>query len=258
MCLIGLAWKVHAKYKLIMVANRDELYNRPTQPAHFWKDHPNVLAGKDLQAGGTWLGVEKKGNFTVITNYKDIKNHKRNALSRGFLTLNYLVSRLNPFNYLQEIESSLKMYNGCNLLLGNKEDLYYCSNIVKCTFPIKAGIYGLSNHFLNTPWYKVKKVKKKLKIHIQDNRLENEDLFEMMYDKTFAPNRRSSEDTPINEDPRKLLSAMFIHSLDYGTVNTTILKIDYKNRVFFEERNYNSHSKYSEISNHYFSFQIEK
>ncbi len=118
MCLIVFAKNVHPKYKLIFAANRDEFYNRPSEQAEFWPEHPELLAGKDLQAGGTWLGITKQGKFAAITNFRDLKNLKTDAPSRGKLTLDFLLSNISPEEYYAELLPKLNDYNGFNLLLG--------------------------------------------------------------------------------------------------------------------------------------------
>src|SRR3970040_961835 len=128
MCLIVFANNVHPKYKLIFAANRDEFYERPTTSAEFWKDHTELLAGKDLQAGGTWMGITKKGKFAAITNFRDLKNHKPEAPSRGKITLNFLINNDQPEEYYSSLKPELNSFNGFNLIFGNIDELYYFSN----------------------------------------------------------------------------------------------------------------------------------
>ena len=125
MCLIVFANNAHPKYKLIFAANRDEFYNRSSEQADYWTEHPDLLAGKDLQAGGTWMGITKQGRFAAITNFRDLKNHKDDAPSRGNLTLDFLTSDISPEEYYNKLKLSLNSYNGFNLLLGTVDELYY-------------------------------------------------------------------------------------------------------------------------------------
>ena len=125
MCLLTFAWKTHPEYKLIFASNRDEFYKRNTAPAQYWDNAPNVLAGKDLEAGGTWMGIHRNGRFTALTNYRDIENIKSQAPSRGMLTLDYLQGTDAPQAYLEGIFNNIDAYNGFNLLTGTPEELYY-------------------------------------------------------------------------------------------------------------------------------------
>ncbi len=127
MCLIVFANSILDDYKLIFAANRDEFYNRPSEQAEFWKEHPDLLAGKDLQAGGTWMGITKQGKFAAITNFRDLKNHRNDAPSRGNLTLDFLVNDVTPEEYYNKLKPTLADYNGFNLILGYVDELFYFS-----------------------------------------------------------------------------------------------------------------------------------
>ena len=151
MCLIVFANKVHPKYKFIFAANRDEFYDRPTEQADFWKDHSELLAGKDLQAGGTWMGITKGGRFAAVTNYRDLINIKEDAPSRGMLTLDFLNSDIHAEKYYEKLKPSLQDYNGFNLILGSINELFYFSTHTNELEKLEPGIYGLSNATINTP-----------------------------------------------------------------------------------------------------------
>src|SRR5690606_32854406 len=129
MCLILFSWDCHPRYKLIVAANRDEFYARPTQPADSWQDYPDIFAGRDLQAGGTWLGIHKEGYFSAVTNYRDMDAIKANAVSRGDLTKDFLISKSKPVNYLRGIFEKKDQYNDFNLLVSDFQSLYYFSNV---------------------------------------------------------------------------------------------------------------------------------
>jgi uncharacterized protein with NRDE domain len=141
MCLLLISYNKNPHYPLIIAANRDEFYQRPTENARFWKEKPDLLAGKDLEAGGTWLGITKSGRFAAITNYRDMNAIKTNALSRGALTLNFLLSELPPLKYGYTLSENADKYNGYNLLFSDLETLYYFSNITKELKRLSAGIY---------------------------------------------------------------------------------------------------------------------
>jgi uncharacterized protein with NRDE domain len=187
MCLIIIAYKVHPKYPLILISNRDEFYDRPTAPAQFWKEHPMLLAGKDLKYGGTWLGITKKGRIGTLTNFRSLSDKKEKAPSRGILLRNLLTSQ-NPLKKdLGEITNNSKKHNGFNLIAGDTSELFWFSNRGNGAQKLGAGIYGLSNHLLDTPWPKVIKGKERLKEAISEPKnLSTEVLFKILADTTQA------------------------------------------------------------------------
>lgn len=224
MCLILFAWKKHHSYDLIVTANRDEFYHRPTQTAGLWHEHPNLLAGKDLTAGGTWMGVTKAGKFAALTNYRDIANINDKAPSRGDLTKNYLTQDIEPHAYLEKIKSVQIPYNGFNLLIGDNHSLWYYNNINHNIKSLEPGIYGLSNALLNDPWPKVENGKRKLGQIMQDNHLTSESLLSIVQDKTIAPDDQLPS-TGVPLDWERALSAKYITMKNYGTrCSTTLLK----------------------------------
>ncbi|MGB5289571.1 MAG: NRDE family protein, partial [Ignavibacteriaceae bacterium] len=160
MCLIVFANNVLNDYKLIFAANRDEFYDRPSEQAEFCKEHPDLLSGKDLLAGGTWMGITKQGKFAAITNFRDLKNHRNDAPSRGKLTLDFLVNNDTPEEYYNKLKPILNQFNGFNLLLGTVDELYYFSNKTDNFQKLQPGIHGISNAILDTPWPKVEKSKR--------------------------------------------------------------------------------------------------
>src|SRR5688572_22425135 len=187
MCLIFISLRKHPAYKLIVATNRDEFYNRNTKAADFWEDHPEVLGGRDLEAGGTWLGMTKQGKLSMVTNFRDPKNINPKAPSRGHLVSDYLTGKIPPDAYLKNLEQHAKEYNGFNLITGTTDDLWYFSNYGSGIQQLTPGIYGLSNHLLETPWPKIVKGKKKLEIVLQESDITPEALFNVLYDDAVAP-----------------------------------------------------------------------
>lgn len=234
MCLIAFSWKNHPKYQLILLANRDEFYDRPAEKASFWEDGKNILAGKDVKAGGTWLGINKHGRFAAITNYRDLKNIKPKAPSRGKITLDFLENDFNAREYLTAVKNQAQEYNGFNLLVGESDKLYYYSNVSGEMNSLPSGLYGLSNHLLDTPWPKV--VRAKNLLNNFDKLNESETL------QAFANTELAADhelpDTGVGMDLERKLSAMFIHFDNYGTRCTTLLTIDYQGQVHFRERTF--------------------
>ena len=235
MCLIIFAYNVHPSYRLILAANRDEFYERPSAPADFWEDKPQVLAGRDLKEGGTWLGVTKQGKFAAITNYRDPSAFKSNALSRGVLVSRYISGKQSSADYLEEITPQADKYNGYNLILGEDRDIFVFSNRGEKQ-KIKPGIHGLSNHLLNTPWPKVSRGKKLLKAALDKKGVELEEaLFDMLADRYIPPDSKLPE-TGIGLEWERVLSSIFIASPGYGTRSSTILLIGKNNYVKFVEK----------------------
>jgi uncharacterized protein with NRDE domain len=235
MCLILFAYHVHPSYPLIIAANRDEFYERPTAPAAFWEDTPSVLAGRDLEKGGTWMGVTRTGRFAAITNYRAPGHARPDAKSRGFLVSDYLTGTDAPQAYLEKIQHAREYYNGFNLLVGDTESLYYYTPLHNEIEEVSPGIHGLSNHVLDTPWPKVRKGTEKLKQALHDKIMNETILFSILSDAEEAP-EEELPNTGIGKKWERLLSPLFIQSETYGTRSTTVLTIDNDNNVMFTER----------------------
>ena len=241
MCLVVFAYKYHPRYKLIFAANRDEFYNRPTMQANFWKENSALLAGKDLQAGGTWLGITKDGRFAAITNFRDMKNIKENSPSRGFLTLNFLIGNETIENYYNNLKLSLRDFNGFNLIAGDIDNLHYFSNISSRLEEIPPGIHGLSNALLNTPWPKINQSKEALVQIVQKDKFQIQDLLELLSDGNVGKDEELP-DTGIGLDWERVLSSIFIRSDNYGTRSSTVILVDNENNVQFTERTFSGNS----------------
>lgn len=238
MCLIVFAYKSHPRYDLILAANRDEFYGRPTRAAQFWHDHPHVLAGKDLTAGGTWMGINKQGRFAALTNYRDPAMSRKNPPSRGQIVLQYLARSCAPATFLQNLQSRAHLYMGFNVLTGTPNTLLHYSNIRKKINRVEPGVHGLSNHLLDTPWHKVQQSKQELSALIRSDSVTDHALFDILLNDKPAPDERLP-DTGIPQKLEKTISPVFIKTDAYGTRSSTILLIDKKGRVTFEERRYN-------------------
>jgi len=255
MCLILLAYHVHPSYRLILAANRDEFYERPSLPADFWEDQQNVLAGRDLKEGGAWLGITKEGKFAAVTNYRDPSAFKSNAPSRGKLVSHYLIGKQNAGGYLEDVSSQADKYNGFNLLIGDDNDLFvFSSNGEKQK--LNPGIYGLSNHNLNTPWPKVSRGKRLLKSTLDQKGSElKEALFTVLADRHIPPDSKLPS-TGVGLEWERILSSMFIKSPDYGTRSSTIILIGKNRRVRFVEKVFDDQRESWITSS--FSFKLEK
>ena len=255
MCLIVFAYNIHPSYHLILAANRDEFYERPSSPADFWEDAPQILAGKDLKEGGTWLGITREGKFAAITNYRNPATFKINAQSRGKLVSRYISGTQNANNYLEKISWQADEYNGFNLILGDRNNLFAFSNRGEKQ-KLNAGIYGLSNHLLDTPWPKVCKAKKELQRALNEKGAALEDtLFALLSDRRVAPDDKLPA-TGVGREWERLLSPIFIKSPNYGTRSSTILLIGKNKRVKFVEKVFDEKSELWLTSR--FSFITEK
>jgi uncharacterized protein with NRDE domain len=255
MCLIAFAYNVHPSYRIILAANRDEFYERPSSPADFWRDKPQVLAGRDLKEGGTWMGVTRNGKFAAVTDYRDPSTFKSNAPSRGGLVSRYISGNQNANDYLEKISKQTDKYNGFNLVLGDQDDLFIFSNRGEKQ-KLKPGIYGLSNHLLNTKWPKVTRSKRMLKaaLNKKGNQLE-EELFTILTDRHVPPDENLPA-TGIGLEWERVLSTIFIKSPFYGTRSSTILLIGKNGRVKFVEKVFDGQKEPWIISR--FSFKLEK
>lgn len=236
MCIIFFAYKSCPQYKLVFAANRDEFYKRPTENARFWSDYPDVLAGRDLEQNGTWMGISKNGEFSAITNYRDFSLLIDNALSRGNLVKDFLVKRRSPKTYMEKVKLQNHKYNPFNLLVGNISSLYYYSNVEDEIKELKPGIYGLSNSLLDTLWPKLIRGKKAFREIINSQaKIKPEELYSILFD-SWAPKDEELSNTGIGLEWERVLSSIFIESPDYGTRAATVLLIDNKNHVTFIEK----------------------
>lgn len=253
MCLILFAWQSHPRYSLVLAANRDEFHQRPSADAEFWKDEPGVLAGRDLEAGGTWLGLTRTGRFAAITNYREPMAPEHSPQrSRGHLVSDFLKSRVTPLEYAGNVHQSGPAYQGFNLLLGTSGGLAYVSNRSAKPVPIQAGSHGLSNHLLDTGWPKIISGRERLDLLLQDEKLEAEALFELLTDKTLTPGVMP-ENIEESLAPDRLMKHYFIVSPVYGTRCSTVLLIGRDGEAQFVERQFDPRGQ--AIGTSAFSFQ---
>ena len=238
MCVIFFSFKQHPKYPLILIANRDEFYDRPTAEAGFWEDYPEILAGRDMVGKGTWLGVTKNGRFSAVTNFRD-PNQEKGSKSRGELVAGFLKSEISSKEYLESVKENSGDYTGFNLLVGEinreKQEMFYFSNRENEVRKLQDGLYGLSNNFLDVPWRKVEKGKEELADLLYDEELQKDDLFGILSDGELAEDNELP-DTGIGYEKEKPLSAIFIETPIYGTRCSTVLTFNDDLEVDFEER----------------------
>ncbi len=231
MCLLLIAFKHHPDYPLIIAANRDEYHGRPASEAHFWNDKPEILAGKDLQAGGTWLGISKYGRFAAVTNFHEQTPEPVPPKSRGALVIDFLESDMPAQEYADRVVKNANEYQGFTLVFGTIDDLYCCSNRTNKPEQIKPGIHGLSNQLFNDNSYKVRIGKDSLnKILTGPHKIYREYLFSLLGERTLEWHSNTTEEMS-NQ-------SLFIEGQDFGTRCSTVIWINDDKKVHFSERTF--------------------
>lgn len=233
MCLISFSWDEHPEYQLILVANRDEYFNRPTQSLHQWEN--GIYAGKDLKEGGTWMGFHPSGRFAALTNYRDIRNEVPRQRSRGELVTGFLESEEKPEDYLKRVEAIQHEYNGFNLLVSDTKNLYVLSNYGNGISIVNPGVHAISNALLDSPWPKVRMAKRQFEELLSRKTPEIGDLHGLLQSTDLA----AADELPatgLTTELERAVSAQFIRVDDYyGTVNTTALLWDRQGQVHVRE-----------------------
>ena len=235
MCLVVFAWKMHPEYRLVLAANRDEFHKRPAQELHWWPDYPDILAGRDLQAGGTWLAVSKPGRFATVTNYREQLSSRPGLRSRGEIITNFVGSKAPVGNFVASLESD--NYAGFSLLAADRDELWYVSNRGDEAVRLAPGIYGLSNASLDTPWTKLVRTRDALRNLTESGEVDETTLLRIMADRTPAP----SADVEAGNLPfvlAKALTAPHIVSAEYGTRCSTALTWSEQEEISVCERRF--------------------
>jgi uncharacterized protein with NRDE domain len=233
MCLVLVVWHTHPQYPCLVAANRDEFHARPTAPAAWWPDHSQILAGRDLEAGGTWLGMTRTGRFAALTNYRDPEQRQAQALSRGALVTYMLESGVSVADGLAYLRAEGPRYNGFNIIFSDGERLGIFESTRGAGRELGPGIYGLSNHLLDTPWPKVQKAKSRLQAALS-NITDTAPLLALLRDDRPAPDAQLPQ-TGVSVEWERLLSSAFVRAQDYGTRCSTIIRIEAEGRAYFEE-----------------------
>ncbi len=237
MCLILWACDCHPRYRLILAANRDEFYQRPTSPAAYWPEGGGMIAGRDLTAGGTWLAVGRNGRMAAITNYRDPAAQNPTARSRGQLVSGFVSGTRSPEDYLADVGRDSGAFNGFNLIVAEGGRMWYLGSRQGQARPLAAGVYGLSNHLLDTAWPKVAGGKADLARRIRDDRPSPEALRALLADRRI-PDDALLPDTGVGRDWERLLAPRFIVSPNYGTRSSTVLLVTREGRMTFCEWTY--------------------
>ncbi|HMV00854.1 MAG TPA: NRDE family protein [Rhodocyclaceae bacterium] len=233
MCLILVAWRQHPQYPLVVAANRDEYHSRPSAPAAPWQEDIRVIGGKDLEAGGTWLALRSGGRFAAVTNVREPGVAKGNR-SRGLLVSDYLLCGSAPLHYCRKLEGG--DYSGFNFLAADTTALVYYSNRNGSPEVLPPGIYGVSNHFLDTPWPKLTAAKAAFTEALAALPI-RDDCFALLADRAIAPDTRLPA-TGVSLEWERRLSAIFVLSPDYGTRTSSVAWITASGEALLEERNF--------------------
>jgi uncharacterized protein with NRDE domain len=233
-----MAYKIHAEYPFLVLANRDEYYERPTKDAHWWNENPNLLAGKDLKAGGTWLGVTKTGKFCALTNYRAPQNFNPNALSRGNIVADYLSQSDSATDYIYNQMGNMASYNDFNLICYEQEQLYYFGSKEGKIKSLSPGIYGLSNALLDSEWPKVVNGKNELQHLLQTGPISAEKAFDILGNPAVAPDHELPN-TGISLEFERMLSAMHIQVEGYGTRSSNVILYQQNGIEFYEKNHLN-------------------
>lgn len=233
MCLILIGWEAHPDYRLVIVSNRDEFFERPSAPMHWWDDVP-VLAGRDLTAGGSWLTLSAAGRFCAVTNVRDFSRPETGARSRGQIPVGFSAGTEAPGEYLANLPAD--EFTGYNALATDLDTLWWANNWAGAALPLAAGIYGVSNAALDTPWPKVVDGKRRF-TEVLAASAEPEEFFAALADRK-APPDHLLPDTGVGLEIERLVSPAFITSPDYGTHASTVLRIGRDGHYDIEERRF--------------------
>lgn len=237
MCLVVFAWKSHPDYRLVLAANRDELHARPSQDAGWWPDQPDILAGRDLQAGGTWLAIHRSGRFATVTNYRENQRARAGQRSRGDIVTNFVSNRVDPLSFVASIADG--PYAGVSVLAADRENVCYASNRGDDAVSLASGVYGLSNASLDAPWSKLLRSKEALNELIDADQVNPTELLRILADREPAASAEViSNDLPF--ELARALTAPFIVADEYGTRCSTILLISNDDRIDFFERRFDA------------------
>jgi|SRR5271170_865457 len=242
MCLLVLAWRAHPRYRLVVAANRDEFHERPAAPLAPWPPGGEVLAGRDLRAGGTWLALDQARRFGVVTNFRELQRPQAGAPSRGSLIPRFLAGAQGAGEFFAGLEHEAPGYSGFNLLLADGDSLWYGSNrATPFARPLAAGVYGLSNELLDTPWPKLLRVRRGFEAWLADPAAQAATpLFELLLDRTQSAGNLRPHESGLPRELEQVLSAPFVVHPSYGTRCSTVLVMHNDGGVYIGERRFDA------------------
>lgn len=252
MCILSFSYKTHSDYPLIIAANRDEFYIRPTEPAHIWEDAPQILAGRDTERGGTWLGISNKGRMVAITNFRDPELAETGTYSRGKIATDFLQTEVMAAFFAKDLQEKRDLYGPFNVLLYDGDKLIHYNNITDDITEVPPGIHCMSNATLNTPWPKVESLKAALQKVLDQPDFSDDDLFHILSDKTRAADDLLPS-TGVPFELEQKLSPVFIKFEGYGTRSSTVIRLNGDSWDFTERTFKNGQP----VSSQTFNFPIE-
>ena len=254
MCLLVFAWNCHTDYRLILAGNRDEFYARPTRPAQWWQHPPEVLAGRDLRSGGTWLGVSRKGRFGIVTNFRDYAGGGSEGPSRGSMIPDFATTDTSVESYCERVVAHADKYAPFSFVFGDMTTMHYLSNRAEALSPLPPGIHGLSNQALDSDWPKLSRTKARFKEFLDRDSIDPSALLEMLADREPASDE-ALPDSDLSPELEKRLSAPFVVTPRYGTRSSTVLTIRNDGEIRFTEHSFESDGSFG--GNRSFEFACE-
>ncbi len=240
MCLLVMAWQAHPRYRLVVAANRDEFHERPAAPMAKWPPPNDILAGRDLRSHGTWLGLDRQRRFGVITNFRDLQRPSPDAPTRGNLVPRFLAGTADAGSFLHALEPEAAAYSGFNLLIADGDSLWYgCNRADRFARPLPPGVYGLSNQFLDTPWPKLRRVRRSFETWLtQPDPGSADPLFALLNDRTTVSVDADLPQTGLSPEWERTLSSPFVLNPDYGTRSSSVLLLESSGALILAERRF--------------------
>jgi uncharacterized protein with NRDE domain len=242
MCLLVLAWRVHPRYPLVLAANRDEFHERPAAALARWPAPDDILAGRDLRANGTWLALDRARRLGVVTNFRELQRPRADAPSRGGLIPQYLRTAGGPEEFFAALAGKAAEYSGFNLLLADRQSLWYGSNRgAPFARALAAGVHGLSNESLDTPWPKLQRVRRGFEDWLRDApQADPARLFALLADRTRVRDAAELPHTGLSREWEQVLSSPFVQDPDYGTRCSTVLMLESGGACYLAERRFDA------------------
>lgn len=238
MCLIFISYNCSPRHRFVVAANRDEFRSRPTEPLGYLNPQKTIVGGRDIQAGGMWLGVSKSGKIAAVTNFRDGIVSREGQPSRGAIVYDFLSSNRSAVSAVDDLAQIAHKYAGFNVLFGDQEQLVYFSNRQNLKQVLKPGFYGLSNHLLDSPWPKVERGKRLLKHHMCMSEHIDTDIITTLLRDNVVPQDELLPDTGVGLQLERFLGSIFIDGKDYGTLSSAVVEVGKNGDVIFSETSY--------------------
>ena len=253
MCFILIGIRANTTYPFVIAANRDEFHHRATEAAGFWPDHPALCAGRDLEAGGSWMGITRSGRFAALTNFSETQSIL-NPRSRGQLVTDYLLGSAPAEQFIADQQPGFDSFGGFNLLVGDwSSGIHWISNRHPTSKTLETGVFALSNHFLDTPWSKITNGKQAFSTILESD-FSTKALFDLLHHDSPAQDLKTDDD-PVTAQVQRIRSSIFVKSPDYGTRSSTVITISHDQQVKFIEHSFDIDGKCQNVVNVEFELQ---